>query len=96
MWTRQKQARHQKIYQQNLRKAVVVLLGGRCLWCGFSDVRALQIDHINGGGNKESKKLRSAGIYRKIIQGAKGYQLLCANCNWIKRVQNKEVGDYLQ
>jgi len=27
----------------------------------------------------------------KWLENRKEYQLLCANCNWIKRVDNKEM-----
>ena len=69
------------------------LLGDKCAKCGFSDVRALQIDHINGDGVTERKQLRSIGIRRKISMTGvtTGYQLLCANCNWIKRAENNEA-----
>ena len=34
-------------------------------------------------------------IYRDIVLGnLNGYQALCANCNWIKRHENNENGDY--
>ncbi|MCK9370314.1 helix-turn-helix domain-containing protein [Candidatus Dojkabacteria bacterium] len=69
------------------RKVLIEELGGKCNRCGFSDLRALQIDHINGGGSKEITK-----YYKKMIKEAPGkYQILCANCNWIKRVENNEV-----
>ncbi|MEK7178047.1 MAG: hypothetical protein AAB721_00070, partial [Patescibacteria group bacterium] len=56
-----------------------------------SDYRALQIDHILGNGSKERKKNNTTKIYHKIVnKQTKGYQLLCANCNWIKRYTNKE------
>jgi len=67
------------------------LLGNKCVRCGFSDIRALQIDHINGGGKRE---LSSEGFtrrnYHKIVRESvlnkvNKYQLLCANCNWIRR-----------
>lgn len=29
------------------RLEVLKEMGGQCLWCGFSDPRALQVDHIN-------------------------------------------------
>lgn len=76
------------------RVYAINILGGKCKRCGFDDIRALQIDHVNGGGNKEHKEGGSYKIYLKIIsnKNAEGeYQLLCANCNWIKRYENKEV-----
>ena len=77
---------------QRLREVVIGLLGSKCARCGFDDPRALQIDHVNGGGTKEIRKIGTYGIMRRIRDnGAEGYQLLCANCNWIKRVENREV-----
>ena len=79
----------------NSRKKAISLLGGKCKKCGFPDIRALQIDHINGGGNIESKKFGSYHMYLKIKKSINtekyNYQVLCANCNWIKRYENKET-----
>lgn len=90
-----RQSREQRSYDSRLRLKALSVLGDRCANCGFSDVRALQIDHINGGGNLERRKLggRHRAIFRKIVNGfVDGYQVLCANCNWIKRLENGETG----
>jgi len=83
-----------------LRIEVIQLLGGKCAnpynieHGGFmNDTRCLQIDHIYGGGNKEAKELGSRGILYKVLKDSNHklkYQLLCANCNWIKKVINNE------
>ena len=76
-----------------MRKSVISKLGNVCVICGFSDYRALQIDHINGGGSKHRKSFSSnISFLRDVLKdnGTK-YQLLCANCNWIKRFQNNET-----
>ena len=70
-------------------------MGGKCSKCGFSDHRALQIDHINGGGTKDIKNHKTVLRYQKSVlfsveSGEKKYQILCANCNWIKRFERKE------
>ncbi|MFA5365960.1 MAG: hypothetical protein WC325_12325, partial [Candidatus Bathyarchaeia archaeon] len=76
-----------------LKMQAFAILGNKCTICGFDDPRALQIDHINGNGHTESRKIGLRAIRLKIIQGdTKNYQLLCANCNWIKRSENGEVG----
>jgi len=77
------------------RAAVIALLGSVCVQCGFSDVRALQIDHVFGGGRKERLEKGWWNILTDILEnGSQGrYQLLCANCNTIKRIVNKEHGD---
>lgn len=65
-------------------------LGGKCVRCGFSDIRALQIDHIHGGGRNEIQRMGWPAYYKKVLDASEGYQLLCANCNWIKRSERKE------
>jgi hypothetical protein len=77
------------------RLEIINFLGGVCVRCGFSDWRALQIDHVIGGGSKERKENRKNSYaktyYQMIIEDTSGkYQLLCANCNWIKRYENLE------
>ena len=84
-----------KDYDHKSRNAVIEFLGGKCIQCGFSDKRALQIDHINGGGSKERKEKGFNAEFHKhvlksLMNGENKYQLLCANCNWIKRFENKE------
>mgnify|MGYP001576290723 CR=1 FL=1 len=79
--------------EQALRAAVLESFGNKCDKCGFSDKRALQIDHVNGGGNIELRiELRNTMKYlKKVLADKTGmYQLLCANCNWIKRAERNE------
>ena len=80
---------------RKVRKNVLSVLGGKCVKCGFADFRALQIDHINGGGLKELKTLYGRKYYNHIIslsaeERNSRYQCLCANCNWIKKYENNE------
>jgi len=80
-----------------LRTNVIALLGGKCVHCGYDkDPRAFQIDHINGGGIRERKALGSYTKFAKHVLAVNGdgYQLLCANCNQIKRFENKEDFKY--
>lgn len=79
----------------NLKLQIFSLLGGKCKHCGFSDRRALQIDHVNGGGGQEIRTLGTGPKYYNhvllsISMAENRYQLLCANCNWIKRFENNE------
>ena len=71
-----------------------------CKLCGYDDIRALCIDHVNGDGYMEriSKKYHlgsSFYIWLKKNHFPKGYQTLCMNCNWIKRVINHEGKRFL-
>lgn len=86
----------QREYLRKIRNATLEALGGVCKECGFSDKRALQIDHVNGGGSKERKERGFSKNFHKhvlesFLKGEGRYQLLCANCNWIKRFENKEA-----
>lgn len=90
-------------YNEIQRKKILTLLGGKCSnpacqWLnadgtrGCTDGRCLQIDHINGGGHLERKIIGYSVMCRKLLANyGAGYQLLCANCNWIKKYQNREV-----
>lgn len=87
----------QSINEQNygylirFKKAVYEKLGNKCVRCGFSDWRALQIDHVYGGGRKDRLGLSSRSFYKKILaDDSDKYQILCANCNQIKRIENNE------
>lgn len=60
---------------------------------GCIDIRCLQIDHVNGHGIGELRKLKVRAYCRKIKEHPENYQVLCANCNWIKRFLNKEFGN---
>lgn len=74
--------------QAMMRQKVVTHLGGKCAWCDFYDPRALCIDHIFGEGNLERKSGKNwYSLYREILSGDRDweFQVLCANCNSIKR-----------
>lgn len=82
-------------YIHKQRLELVKFLGNKCAYCGFSNIRALQIDHILGGGVKELSNGRNNEFYRfynNHREEAKiKLQILCANCNWIKKSINNEV-----
>lgn len=70
-------------------------LGGKCIQCGFSDMRALQLDHINGGGGKELRAFKNQyRMYRFYTEhpdiAKEKVQVLCANCNTIKKIEAHE------
>lgn len=77
------------------RQEAFRILGDVCSRCGFTDVRALQIDHKDGGGTSDRKIHGTVWVAYDVPKHPELYQLLCANCNWIKRVENGEMGSRL-
>jgi len=88
-------AKFLKDYFPRKRRELIEILGNKCIRCGFDDIRALQLDHINGGGLKEFKLIGNTQMYIKYHKNKdklkQNLQVLCANCNWIKRYENNEV-----
>ena len=78
---------------KNKRIELVLYLGGICVSCGYSDLRALVLDHKNGDGYLDRKILgtKIARYYIKNLEEAKEMlQVLCSNCNMIKSVEHDE------
>lgn len=101
--------------QRENKRKIFALLGDHCCWhddggsCSWGphgtpcdDPRALDIDHIQGGGEKDRSGEwgRGNAYYTNILRhlgtllpGTKSdkVQLLCKNHNWIKRFINGEA-----
>jgi len=105
-YLRQREEESKKSYEKfrSLREEIIKLLGGKCVnpfnllphpdWC--NNYACLQIDHVHGNGYIERKENKYPYktlkvILEKVKNGSTDYQLLCANCNWIKRVEKKET-----
>jgi hypothetical protein len=76
-----------------LRKQLLDKFKNRCAVCGIEDARVLQLDHVFGGGRNHLKESGGSRwvMYKSALADTLGkFQLLCANCNWIKRLENKE------
>ena len=82
-------------YSRSFRPKLLALLGMKCVKCGFSDERALVLDHVKGGGLKELAVFAgNKMMYRYYLNhptlARQRLQVLCANCNAIKRYENGE------
>lgn len=81
--------RNKRIYREN-KALLMEALGDSCVRCGFDDKRALQFDHIHGGGVKQQGRLTWLQLQTWMLKNLDEIQVLCANCNWIKRHENNE------
>jgi len=63
----------------------------KCVWCGEERYECLQIDHIYDDGNKERNSIGGGeNFYYWLLKQPyqpERYQILCANCNCIKRIR---------
>jgi len=88
---------HRKLGRKNynrLKSDLFSLLGNKCNWtegCDWTDPRVLQLDHIEGGGGIQRRTIGMHKLYRQARDNPIGFQLLCANHNWIKRHLNNET-----
>jgi hypothetical protein len=103
--TKEDREKHVDYYRKRVQKAKLIAFKHyspelKCQKCGFTNMRALTIDHMNGNGRKHRIEIgvnSSAGaMYEWLIRNnyPEGYQVLCMNCQFIKRYENKEYGQH--
>jgi len=70
-------------------------LGGKCINCGISDWRLLQVNHINGGGNEERRIRTNYKTWEQILNGERSgeFDVRCANCNILHEY---EIGVFVE
>lgn len=78
-----------RMAKKRLKDTVFEKYGNICSACGFSDIRALTLDHVLNNGAEERKSIGERGVYRRSLddQYTEEYQILCMNCQFIKRVE---------
>jgi len=88
---------HMREYRESLKAEVLAHYGNgkcACIHCGFSDMRALSLDHISGDGAVHRKRIGIGGymLYFRLRKEKYplGFQTLCMNCQFIKRVVKGE------
>jgi len=75
--------------KKRLKDKVFEIYGHVCCRCGFADKRALTLDHILNNGAEERKEFGERGVYKRAVDNylPDEYQILCMNCQFIKRVE---------
>lgn len=78
-------------FNSNLRQKVIAGYGGQCSCCGETEKCFLQLDHVLNNGSEERKQFRnSRAVYLKVLNEnfPDSYQILCANCNFGRHLNN--------
>lgn len=78
-------------YALRIKLETLAHYGGSCACCGETEPTFLSIDHIEGGGTKHRKALRTGGghtFYRWLRKNGypKEFQILCMNCQFGKAI----------
>lgn len=85
-----------RIYTFVARLRALLKLGAKCIHCGFDDPRALHLAYKIPWKQQDPKtRKKGSQVYFAVLHGEPGYQVLCANCNWIKRAEGKEQSPVL-
>jgi hypothetical protein len=63
----------------------------------YGNLLALTIDHIDGGGRQARIRTRYWNFYKWLARRGfpSGYQVLCMNCQMIKKILNNEINSEL-
>ena len=85
-------------YVMGIKEQVVRHYGGgkaACVECNELRLVCLSIDHVNGGGKQHKLKIGQKGygfyLWLRRHNYPEGYQTLCMNCQFIKRLENREL-----
>lgn len=76
----------QRKRRRQIRLRVLEMLGGKCAYCGCDVIKALEINHKDGGGNQEMRDRKNwrRQYYLDILSGRRttdDLELTCKICN---------------
>ena len=60
----------------------------KCVDCGYDKIKALSIDHIEGGGTQHRRQIGGGGRFYWWLRKngfPEGYDTVCMNCNWLRK-----------
>lgn len=89
----------QRVYRTKIKYATLTHFSDgkmRCARCGESRPACLTIDHIKGGGRQHRLAIGTGDgtqFYRWLLKNGsrKDFQVLCMNCQWVKRFEGRET-----
>lgn len=89
---------HSAQSKRRLKDRVFDKYGRECVRCGFTDERALTLDHVLNNGSEERTEHGERGVYRRALldQHTAEYQTLCMNCQFIKRHEANRQNQHTQ
>jgi hypothetical protein len=86
----EKYNRQSRKAKSRIRERLYDMYGNKCVLCGFDNILALTLDHINNNGAEERKALGERGVYYRALEKYRPneYRIICMNCQFIERVEH--------
>lgn len=83
-----------KSWLSGKREVFYEMYGGECCLCGYKNVIALSLDHVNGDGSSDRKEKHTYEIILDAISNYNPtkYRILCLNCQRIEAFRLGLVG----
>lgn len=83
---RERQRVNKRTASRRRHEEAIQAYGGFCACCGETEIRFLQIDHIENNGAEHRRELRTNRLDAWLKRNGypEGFQVLCANCNFAK------------
>lgn len=78
----------ERLRHRNRQKMLEYLEGKVCEQCGFSDIRALEFDHLTPGTKKNGVSALMSFGWSTVLKEIQKCRILCANCH---RIHTSEV-----
>ena len=84
-WNKNDYVLNKKQKMRDRKDAIIKALGGKCVNCGISDVRVLDINHIDRHkkGMAPNRQFTTARRLKEWSKNLSNLELLCANCHRI-------------
>jgi 23S rRNA maturation-related 3'-5' exoribonuclease YhaM len=79
---------------REIRKKAIKKLGGKCVYCGCTDYRALEFNHVEGKGREAYRVLSNARTYLRIARGTYDgppIEIACRVCNAVHYLRLKGI-----
>lgn len=93
-WNKHGAARHKHPRNWARKMEIIHSLGGKCSACGFDDIRAIDIDHIDR--SKKVKKFKTGWNWSRRFSdwaaNVGNLRLLCANCHRLHTWEQRGFG----
>lgn len=86
--------KHHRGKHRKYKPLAIEAYGGKCVLCGFTDIRALTIHHVyNDGALHRNHRKSGEVLYRQLHREGypqhRGLVIFCANCHMIEHAKTR-------